>query len=249
MDYPHYILETELFDSDLDFTDRPSVARICDILQRGATASAAELGVGKDDLAPTGHSWMLNSLSIVLDRMPRPAEKITLTTWPSGVKGKLLCYRDYLIRGAGGDSILRGTSDWIFVDIVERRICRLLPKMTTMAPEGVPRADVPPKAPKPMAEGEPFEVEIPVRRADVDFNRHVNNIHYVEWLFEALPDELAARELGRLDITYRAEALFGDTIVGRAWLAEGGARTVHSLLRKSDGQLLTSAVCEWKSKG
>lgn len=245
MDYPHYILETELFDSDLDFMDRPSAAKLCDILQRGATASAAELGVGKADLIATGHSWMLNSLSVVFDRMPRPAEKIRLTTWPSGVKGKLVCYRDYKIEGEGGDSILRGTSEWIYVDIVERRICRLLPRMMTLAPEGVPRVDIPPRGPKPQPEGEPFSSKIPVRRADVDFNHHVNNIHYVEWLFEALPLEAVKRRLARLDITYRAEALYGDTIVSKAWLVEGGAKTLHSLVREADGQLLTSAVCAW----
>lgn len=245
MDYPHYILPVTVADSDLDYTGRASVAKLCDVLQKGATASAAELGVGLTELLKDGHSWMMTSLSVVFARLPRRQEKITLTTWPSGVKGKLICYRDYKIDGEDGETIVRGVADWVYVDIVSRRVCRLTPHMLVMAPEGVPRVDIEPRERRPEVAGEPMKAEIGVRRADVDINHHVNNVHYVEWLFEPLTPELYGRRLARLDITYRAEALYGDSVESLAWLAEDGAKTVHELRRKSDGQLLTEAVCAW----
>lgn len=244
-DYPHYVLETTISDTDLNWMRRVSVAKICDILQRGATASAAELGVGMTDLLKDGHAWMMSALSVAFERMPRAGEKVRLVTWPSGVKGKLLCYRDYEISGEDGSVIVRGVADWIHVNIVSRKISWLTPRMMTMAPEGVPRTALAPKEPKPATEGDAFTADILVRHADVDVNRHVNNVHYIEWLFEPLPDELSDRDCARLDIAYRAEARFGDAVESVAWAADGGAKTVHELRRKADGQVLVSAVCTW----
>ena len=244
-DYPHYTVTRTVYDSDLDASGRMSPARICDILQCGATASAAELGVGMTDLMKEGHSWMISSMSVCFDGWPRPMDAVTLTTWPSGVRGKLICHRDYVIDAADGTRLVRATSDWIYVDVASRKICRLTPRMMELAPEGVPRADVPPAEKPPEGEGETFSAEIVVRRADCDVNRHVNNIHYIEWLLEPLSEELAARRLVRLDITYPAEARRGDVVESEARQACGGAATVHARRRAADGTALVTAVCHW----
>ncbi len=246
-DYPKYEADWPIFDSDLDWrTDRVSVAKLCDILQNGATASAARLGVGMSDLMKDGHSWMIATMSVCFDSQPGAMERLHLKTWPSGTSGKLLCLRDYLITDSTGRSVVRATSEWIYVDVNSRKICRLTPELLSLAPEGVPRVEIEP-APRrsPDAEGPAVSCEIVVRRSDVDINRHVNNVHYIEWLFEPLDESQTARRLRRLDIKFRAEALCGDIVESEAAPAENGAATVHSLRRKSDGTLLVTAVCHW----
>ena len=246
-DYPHFDAVCPTYDSDFDCSGRRiSVATLFDIMQNGATESAARLGVGMTDLMKDGHSWMLASMSACFDTLPEKRGDLFLHTWPSGTKGRLLCLRDYTIKDAAGRSVARATSEWIYVDVVNRKICRLPPNLLTLAPPGVPRVDVEP-APKqpPAADGPASVCEIPVRRADTDINRHVNNVHYVEWLFEPLDDALFARRIVRLDIGYRAEARHGDVVVSEVAPAENGAATVHSLRRKSDGTLLVTAVCHW----
>ncbi|MBR3085797.1 MAG: hypothetical protein IKH04_05270 [Kiritimatiellae bacterium] len=245
-DYPKYTYSERIIDSDLDCTGRVSVAKVCDLLQRGATAHATILGVGMADLIKDGFSWMLSSMSVRFSRLPRPEEALSVETWPSGTRRRIICTRDYVIRGEDGGVIVEATSDWIYVDVVHRKINMLTPRLATLAPEGVPRANVEP-APKQLPrEGEPARASIAVRRADTDVNRHVNNVHYVEWLFEALPDETYGRDLAALDITYRQEALRGDTLESLVWTGDEGRRTIHSLQRAGDGAVMAAAVCQWR---
>ena len=244
-EYPRHFVETMLFDSDLDCFDRVSAAKICDILQCGATAHASLLGVGMRDLMKDGHSWMISGMSICFLRPAKAREAVTLETWPSGVRRRVVCTRDYIIRNAEGKVLVKATSDWIYVDVVNRKICMLTPTLATLAPAWAPRVDIEPAGRAPEKEGEPFKTKVLIRRADTDINRHVNNVHYVEWLFEALPDEIYSRDLKRLDITYRQEAVRGEVLESTAWLCQEGSKTVHSLNRESDGVALATAVCTW----
>ena len=247
-EFKKYNLKCTFADSDLDVTGRVSVAKLCDILQRGATSAAIELGVGMAELLKEGHSWMLSSMSVCFDNWPTSTDGVELTTWASGVKGRLVCTRDYLLKGLDGTSFIRATSDWIYVDVVNRKISRLTPKLMTLAPEGVDRVDVAP-LPKelPVADGSaPLTSSILVRRADCGVNRHVNNVHYIEWLFEPLSEELFSRRLLRLDISYRSEAKMGEEVESFIEQAECGKTTLHSLKRKADGAVLVTAVCHWE---
>ena len=248
-DFPRFEESHTFFDSDLDCTGRVGIARICDLLQAAATAHADLLGVGMHDLMKEGHTWMLSSMSVCFDRWPKAMDAVKITTWPSGVRGKIVCYRDYTIDAPDGARIARATSDWIYVDIENRRIDRLTPVLTGLAPEGVPRAGVEPaeKVRRPGGGGPaPAACDIVLRRADTDVNRHVNNVHYIEWLFEPMAESDFARRLLRLDISYRAEARMGDAVTSEVTVLEGGRTTLHALRRKADGAVLVSATCRWE---
>jgi len=48
---------------------------------------------------------------------------------------------------------------------------------------------------------------------DLDFNRHVNNVAYSRWAVESLPPEvLFSRRPVEIEINYRSEVFYGDTI-------------------------------------
>ena len=53
----------------------------------------------------------------------------------------------------------------------------------------------------------------PVVYSDIDFNRHVNTLRYIDLIFDTLPLELIERNGGmRIDINFLAEARYGETI-------------------------------------
>ena len=63
--------------------------------------------------------------------------------------------------------------------------------------------------------------EFHVRKSDIDVNRHVNNIRYVDWAFDALPEELAlGGTLRRLQIHYKKEVHYGEPVVARTEMLE-----------------------------
>ena len=52
-----------------------------------------------------------------------------------------------------------------------------------------------------------------VRYSDIDFNRHMNTIRYIEMIFDQLPvDAIAEDKPFRLDMHFLHEAVLGDTL-------------------------------------
>ena len=237
-----------LGDFNLDCTGRVKVATLCDFLQAAATAHAEKLGVGMLDLMAHGITWMLAKMEIAFGDWPASHETLALTTWPSGVRGRLICCRDYDMRDAAGRTVLHATSEWVCVNVATRKLARLVPQLLTLAPADVPRVAVDPLPALDEASFAPAgECRIPVRRADLDVNRHVNNVHYIEWLLEPLSDAAYGRTLRHLSIGYHAEALAGDEITSRvseSALPDGSVATSHTLSRGET--LLTRATCLWR---
>ncbi len=237
----------DIGDFHLDCTGRVRAATLCDFLQAAATAHAEILGVGMLDLMKLGITWMLAKMDISFGDWPASHEKLALTTWPSGIRGRLICCRDYDMRDSQGRMVLRATSEWVCVNLETRKLARLVPSLLALAPPDVPKATVAPLPDLGEAAFSPVgECRIPVRRADLDINRHVNNVHYVEWLFEPLSDAAYGRTLRHLAISYHAEALAGDEVTSRASAAslpDGSVATTHALSRRET--LLTTATCLW----
>jgi acyl-ACP thioesterase len=78
--------------------------------------------------------------------------------------------------------------------------------------------------------GDPILVtEFRVRRSDLDLNYHVNNVHYIEWLGEAVPEVLwRDADVSELDVEYKRAVKFGD-IVTISTYAAGENRYIHRM--------------------
>lgn len=94
------------------------------------------------------------------------------------------------------------------------------------------------------------EARFRVARRDLDMNRHVNNVVYIHWALESVADEVAAAmRPADIEVSYRAEAFYGDEIlsaVGPAGEdAEGSATFLHRITRASDGTELARLRTRW----
>lgn len=87
-------------------------------------------------------------------------------------------------------------------------------------------------------------VSRPVVYSDIDFNRHVNTLRYVDMVFDTLPLEVFERESTmRLDINFLAEARYGETIsVG--YVDEASSRQFE--VSSDSGKTLCRAKIEYK---
>lgn len=234
-------------DFQRDCTGRVKASALCDFLQSAATVHADRLGVGMLDLQKRGITWMLAKMDIVFAVEPAPRDVLTVETWPAGTRAGIVCVRNYRIRSPRGEVLLEATSDWVCVDMATRKLARLTPDILAITDDEPEQFSFPPL---PKLAKDAFtpagECDIPVRRADMDINRHVNNVHYIEWLFEPMSDDAYARRIRRLAISYHAEAVAGEVVrseVGEAGLADGAIMTSHTLQR--GGTLLTKAICLW----
>ena len=111
--------------SDVAFTVRSYEAGIanhvtlptlCNYMQEAAGISAARLGWGIQDLQAEGLTWMLSRLRVSVTRYVPWGETVTVRTWPSGTKGRLIAKRCFLGLDEKGAELFRATGENRYCD-------------------------------------------------------------------------------------------------------------------------------------
>ena len=223
-----------------------SLPSLCNYLQEIAGLHADKLGVGIHLLRSEGVTWMLSRLRLEISRPVAWGGELLVRTWPSGTRGRLAATRDFIGRDLAGDEVFRGVSEWMTVDLAARRLVKLPENFRSLAPDGTPRVELGESGGKFASLGAVHgRSPIRVRLSDHDFNDHVNNVHYVEWALESVPEEYRRRRVSRLDIVFRQEAKAGDELESCSeTLGDGVLR--HTITRVSDGALLATAETGWR---
>jgi acyl-ACP thioesterase len=197
-------------DAGVDRNIKPAV--LFDFFQSLTTEHGEDLGLGLDAMLKNGQGWVLSRFSLLIERRPRVVETLTIRTWPQGFDS-LSYMRNYDVLDEHGEILARASSAWIILDIEQRRPLR--PSALTI--------------PIPANEGRVFleggarslekrdgfvkTMERAAYYSDIDFNGHVNNVRYIQWVQDALPkDFLKDTAKFRIDINYTGEVLLGDTV-------------------------------------
>ena len=230
--------------------NRVSLPTLCNYLQEAAGEHANRLGFGILKLQETGVSWMLSRLHLRISDYVPWGGVLRVKTWPSGVRGRLVALRDFACMDAEGRPVLEGVSDWLTVDLRAQRILKPSDEFRALVPEGTPRVSL------AAADGGgkfaalarvDASARIVVRRSDHDFNDHVNNVHYVEWALEAVPEDLREATVAELDVVFRQAAHAGDELEARTERVD--ATTLrHAIVRSADGALLATAETKWRKE-
>ncbi len=222
-------------------TNHVSLPTLCNYMQEIAGLNADGLGWGIRKLQEEGLTWMLSRLHIKVARYVPWGEQVTLRTWPSGMKGRLIATRCFQGADGNGGEVLQAHSEWLYVDMRAQKIVKLPETFADLVPAGTPDIafeDIGGKFTK--LPSVTASADVRVRQSDLDFNDHVNNVHYAEWMLEALPDRTGPAEM---DIVFRAAAKAGDVLVSEC-LCEG-SRSLHLVRRASDNLVLASAAMVW----
>ena len=78
--------------------------------------------------------------------------------------------------------------------------------------------------------------DIVVTRRDTDTNGHANNVKYLEWVMDDIPDEIYAdMALKDIRIVYRKECMRGDTVTVKTFVQETEeGKTVETFLYEGE---------------
>ena len=214
---------------------------LCNYMQEAAGISAARLGWGIQALQAEGVTWMLSRLRVSVSRYVPWGTTITVRTWPSGTKGRLIAKRCFLGLDEKGEELFRASSEWLYVDMAAQKIAKLPETFGELVPPGTPDFELPDIGGKfahlPSVDG---SAEVLTRHSDLDFNDHVNNVHYVEWMLEGGGHRAGGTLPGELDIVFRQAAKAGETLVSEFCAA--GEKTLHAIRRHSDDAILATAA-------
>ncbi len=230
--------------SELDASGRASAEAVCSWLQEAAGNHATRLGWAVDDLLPKGLTWVLTRLRVDLDRLPSWRQEVEVATWPSGVD-RAWALRDFRMTDGGGAAIGVAVTAWAILDLASRRPISPPDDLQEIARGTPPRVLDGPFGRVPELSEPEAATPIVVRFADLDLNRHANNVRMVGWVLEGLPDAVRFGTLRRLEVEFRAEALLGEAL--RSETAAAAEKTfLHRVVRIDDGREIVRARTTWR---
>ena len=234
-----YTIEPE----SVDFTSRASVSEMFNMVLHAAGKDAHRRGFGIDALAEHNYGWVLSRMCLELDRMPEQYEEFTLHTWISGYN-RLISTRNFTLTDNNGVEFGRAVSHWCMLDFDTR-----LPlDMNTLAKvhDGtIVDAPSPCDGPKRIGtiSSEPI-AERKVAYSDIDFNRHMNTMRYIDFAFDSLPIEIPEKlQAIRMDLNFMKEARYGDSL---SLLREDSDNTHTFEFRNGEGEPLCRMILEIK---
>lgn len=197
---------------EVDFTLRATLASLGSSILNTAGVDAYGKGFGVDVLNADNHSWVLSRMAIEIDRRPEQYTDYTVATWISDY-GRVLSTRNFTLTDAAGCEFGRAVTQWAMIDLTTRSAVDLSWVGREHEEAVVP---VPPPAamPRKIRSVTPTQrTEHRVVYSDIDFNRHVNTMRYIEMMLDMLPVELLTCEAPvRLDIHFLKECRFGQTL-------------------------------------
>ena len=231
-----YSLKYQVTTSTCDSEGR---LKLCSALQMMQDCSEmwidSEPGV-KRYFAEQHMAQLLATRQVEIVRVPEYKEELTVTTSVYGMK-PMFGFRNTFIYDAEGKPCYKTWSMGAFVDKSAGKLKRV--DDATMASMSLePQLEMDYKDRRIILPKEDGEVLEPVKvlRADIDYNRHVNNANYVRMAMELLPEGF---DVKGLRVEYRVAAKLGDTLVPT--LYHTGAALIVSLSIGDD----VSAIVEF----
>ncbi|KAI4386507.1 hypothetical protein MLD38_004435 [Melastoma candidum] len=178
--------------------------------------------------------WVVSRMHVKVDHYPIWGEVVEIDTWV-GASGKNGMRRDWLIRGqASGIVFAKATSTWVMMNQQTRRLSKMPKEVRAeLAPWFIEKKaiqeDDPEKIVKLDNKATYVNSDLKPKRGDLDMNHHVNNVKYVGWMLETIPEDfLETHHLSSIILEYRREC--------------GSSDIVQSLCQPDDDGILTDGI-------
>ncbi|KAK3272088.1 hypothetical protein CYMTET_4098 [Cymbomonas tetramitiformis] len=254
---------------EVDARRNATLSTFARLLQETATNHALRLGFASEDgfcvdenMAANNLIWVLSKLRLQIDMAPMWGECVEVNTWFCE-SGRLAARRDWTVSKPEADVKVAGASSvWVLVNAETRRLSRMPESMREQY-----RPSCPPtpkwaigegegciKIPDIFEEAEDFSVVegIRVRFGDVDMNQHINNVVYIEWAMESIPQDLWREgKLLEVDLEWCAEGDCEQPVDSKICVDteasdESQVVYIHRVQHSGGGKVLFRARSTWQ---
>lgn len=226
----------------VDCTRRASISAIIGYMLDVAGEDAENKGFGITALDSASNTWVLSRLAVEVTAQPKQYEEIAISTWVNEFN-RLSSTRNFRIH-RGEECVAKGVSQWCMLNMESRQVVDMsLLKDTYM--QAMVDEPSPISAPARLRPITPAgSTSRPVVYSDIDFNRHVNTLRYIDLIFDNIPLELIEQNNGlRIDINFIAEARYGEVLT-TGWSNEGNEWYFE--ISSSANKVLCRAKLEFK---
>jgi len=195
-----------------------TLAALTDYLQDTCTFQSEGLGVGMDVIRERQEAWILSSWEIVLGKMPKVCQDISVGTFPCSFKG-FYGHRNFFVTDGDGEMVAMANSLWVYINYESKKPARIPEEIAGRYDEVI-------EAPIDFAwsdrkikfEDEGREMQpVPVHSFFIDTNEHMNNGKYIMVAEAYLPETF---KVERVRAEYRNAAVLGDILCPVVYMEE-----------------------------
>ena len=239
--------EFELRYFEMDKSGKASSVTMLTLLQETAADHCESIGHSLFSLVSQNLGWVLLSGIMEIDRYPEYKEKIIIRTWLSkyqsirGIRENIIYDEDYNIIG-------KAKGLWLFFDIEKRRPTKILKDFKEQwlsCEETCIEHDISRKL--NIINSAEYIKKFKVNLYDTDTNKHVNNIRYLQWLVESIPEEITDNYyLHSIDGRFIDEAQYGDVVVSLTNRSDYEDSFVHAIQIEGTEKICAVAKTVWK---
>ncbi|MED6196725.1 hypothetical protein PIB30_050031 [Stylosanthes scabra] len=162
--------------------------------------------------------WVVSRMQVLIDNYPIWGEVVEIDTWVAA-SGKNGMRRDWLIKSqATGHIFARATSTWVMMNRKTRRLSKMPEEVRDeLVPWFIEKQAIKEEAPEKIVklnkQAKHMNTDLKPKRSDLDMNQHVNNVKYVRWMLETIPDHvLECHQLSGITLEYRRECGSSDIV-------------------------------------
>ncbi len=216
-----YSFDSRVRYSECDGGATLSVCALVNYLQDCSTFHSESIGLGVNHMVTHHYAWLITAWQIEITGLPRLGDPIRIGTWCPELR-RTMVERDFTLGSPDGSCYARAGSLWFVYDTEARRPIHI-PKSQRVYLSDDPRIDLPKVRRRLHVTGD-FDLAPPVTVGvwQLDTNRHMNNVHYIQIALDAIREVEGDLTLPhRICVQYKTMALLGDTIVPRIHAEEG----------------------------
>lgn len=162
--------------------------------------------------------WVVTRMHVEVDRYPVWGDVVEIDSWVAA-EGKNGMRRDFIVRDyTSGEVIARATSTWVMMNQDTRRLSKMPQEvLAEISPYFLDKQCIKNNncnKIKKLNDDAPYiRSDLVPRLRDMDMNQHVNNVKYISWVIESIPQSLlVAHELASMILEYRRECTPSDVV-------------------------------------
>ena len=213
------------------------------LLENTACMHSDTAGYGIVDIPRTHLSWIQLNWKVKIFRRLKYGEIVTVKTW-ARVSSKVCTLRDFEVYDSNNNLTCIATTRWTLINTDTQSITKITddiinkynPDDRTVFPDFTFKKL---EGPKEFSN----EYIYTTQRRDIDVNKHMHNLNYLDLAYETLPEDVYLNnEFNNIEIMYKTAILLGDTSVCLYGLNEN----MHTVVIKSiDKKTLHCIVNLW----
>ena len=182
------------------------------LLENVACMHSDKAGFGLSDIPTTHLSWVQLNWRVTIIRRLKYNEEIIIKTWAKD-SSRVTTIRDFEVLDKNGKQVCIATTKWTLTNIDTQSIVKITDDIINEY-EPDTKSIMPEYDFKRLQEPQSFSNEYvyQTERRDIDVNKHMHNLNYLDLAYETLPEDIYLNsDFNNIEIMYKKAIRLGDT--------------------------------------